>query len=193
MESRLSRSLFTTFSFTWWNLGYHEAFLVISFFYDGISAITEPLHYFFFHMVESRLSRSLSYELFFSRWNLGYHEAFHTNFSFFTMESRLSRSLSYELFFFHGGISAITKPFIRTFLFSRWNIGYHGASSRIFFFQGGISAITEPLQDVFFHMVESTKCTIWGKTLFIYIAKSIYIGSASLKTLPLDLESLSVF
>jgi hypothetical protein len=27
---------------------------------------------------------------------------------------------------------------------------------------------------------------MWGKTLFIYITKSIYIGSASLKTLPLD-------
>jgi hypothetical protein len=36
--------------------------------------------------------------------------------------------------------------------------------------------------------MECTKCTIWGKTLFIYITKSIYIGSASLKTLPLDLE-----
>jgi hypothetical protein len=36
--------------------------------------------------------------------------------------------------------------------------------------------------------MESTKCTIWGKTLFIYIIKSIYIGSAPLKTLPLDLE-----
>jgi hypothetical protein len=32
------------------------------------------------------------------------------------------------------------------------------------------------------------KCTNWGKTLFIYITKSIYTGSASLKTLPLDLE-----
>jgi hypothetical protein len=29
---------------------------------------------------------------------------------------------------------------------------------------------------------------MWGKTLFIYITKSIYIGSASLKTLPIDLE-----
>jgi hypothetical protein len=29
---------------------------------------------------------------------------------------------------------------------------------------------------------------IWGKTLFTYITKSIYIGSTSLKTLPLDLE-----
>jgi hypothetical protein len=37
-------------------------------------------------------------------------------------------------------------------------------------------------------MMESTKCTIWGKTLFIYITKSIYIGTISLKTLPLDLE-----
>jgi hypothetical protein len=36
--------------------------------------------------------------------------------------------------------------------------------------------------------MESTKCMIWGKTLFIYITKSIYRGSASLKTLPLDLE-----
>jgi hypothetical protein len=36
--------------------------------------------------------------------------------------------------------------------------------------------------------MESTKCTIWGKTIFIYITKCIYIGPASLKTLPLDLE-----
>jgi hypothetical protein len=26
VESRLSRSLFTNFSFAWWNLGYHRAF-----------------------------------------------------------------------------------------------------------------------------------------------------------------------
>jgi hypothetical protein len=32
------------------------------------------------------------------------------------------------------------------------------------------------------------KCMNWGKTLFIYITKSIYTGPASLKTLPLDLE-----
>jgi hypothetical protein len=35
-------------------------------------------------------------------------------------------------------------------------------------------------------MVELTRHMIGGKTLFIYITKSI--GSASLKTLPLDLE-----
>jgi hypothetical protein len=71
--------------------------------------------------------------------------------------------------------------------FTQWNIGYHGASSRIFLSHGGISGIKEPLHEVFFNMVEFTKCTIWGKTLFIYITKSIYIGSASLRTLPLDL------
>jgi hypothetical protein len=64
MEFWLSRSLSHELSFSKWNLGYHKAFLMISFFYNGISAITEPLHDFFFHMVESRLSRSLSYELF---------------------------------------------------------------------------------------------------------------------------------
>jgi hypothetical protein len=37
-------------------------------------------------------------------------------------------------------------------------------------------------------MAELTSHMIWGMTLFIYITKSIYIGSASLKTLPFDLE-----
>jgi hypothetical protein len=109
-------------------------------------------------------------------------------------------------FFLHNGILAIRKPFMN-FSFTWWNLGYHGAFSRIFLLShGGISAITEPFHKFFFfHTVESrlsrslftnfssftmesTKCTIWGKTLFIYITKSIYIGSASLKTLPLDLE-----
>jgi hypothetical protein len=39
-----------------------------------------------------------------------------------------------------------------------------------------------------FLKMEFTRHMIWGETLFIYITKSIYIGSASLKTLPLDLE-----
>jgi hypothetical protein len=37
-------------------------------------------------------------------------------------------------------------------------------------------------------MMELTRHMIWGKTLFIYITKSIYIGPTSLKTFPLDLE-----
>jgi hypothetical protein len=108
------------------------------------------------------------------------------------MEFWLSRSLSYELFFSHDGILAIKEPFTRTFfffhdgillsrslshevffLFSRWNSGYQGA------FHTNFSFFT----------MEFSKFTIWGKTLFIYIyiTKSIYIGS-SFKTLPLDLE-----
>jgi hypothetical protein len=169
----LSRSPFTkssSFAMEFWlsrSLS-HELF----FFHDGILAITKPFTRTFL----------------FSPWNSGYHEAFHTNFSFFTMEFWLSRSLSHELFFFQDGILAIMKPFIRTLLFSRWNRGYHGAFSRIFLSHDGISAITGPFHEFSFHTMESTKYTIWGKTLFIYITKSIYIGFASLKTLPVDLE-----
>jgi hypothetical protein len=46
----------------------------------------------------------------------------------------------------------------------------------------------EAFTNFFFHMMELTKHMIWGRTLFTYITKSIYIGYASLKTLPLDLE-----
>jgi hypothetical protein len=76
MESRLSRILFTNFSFTRWNLGYHEACSRISLSHDGISAITKPFHEFVFHTMESRLSRSLF-----------------TNFSFTRLESVLWTSL----------------------------------------------------------------------------------------------------
>jgi hypothetical protein len=76
------------------------------------------------------------------------------------MEVWLPRSLSHELF-----------------LFSRWNSSYHEAFLTNFFS---------------FFTMEFSRYVIWGKTLFIYIyiyiTKSIYIGSASLKTLPLDLE-----
>jgi hypothetical protein len=101
-------------------------------------AITEPFHKLFFHMMEFWLSRSLF-----------------TNFSF-----------------------------------TRWNFGYHGAFSQTFFSHDEISAITEPFSysHEFVSTTEFTRHTIWGKTLFIYITKSIYIGSASLKILPLDLE-----
>jgi hypothetical protein len=64
------------FSFTWWNVGYHEAFSRIFLSHGRISAITKPFHEFFFHMVESRLSRSLFTNFSFTWWNLGYHEAF---------------------------------------------------------------------------------------------------------------------
>jgi hypothetical protein len=114
--------------------------------------------------MELWLSRSLSHELFlFSRWNFGYHEAILTNFSFFTMEFWLSGSLSHELF-----------------LFSRWNFGYLEAFLTNFSFLK---------MDFSRHEIRNTQ--IGGRLfsyIYIYIRKSIYIGSASLKTLPLDLE-----
>jgi hypothetical protein len=146
------------------------------FFHDGILAITKPFsRTSSFFAMEVWLSRSLFHELFlFSRWNSGYHEAFFTNF-----------------FFFRDGTLAITKPFPRTFSFftmefwlsrslfhelfllSRWNSGYHEAFfTNFFFFRDGILEI----------------CNLGEYSFHIYITKSIYIGSASLKTLPLDLE-----
>jgi hypothetical protein len=63
--------------------------------------------------------------------------------------------------------------FSRIFLFSRWNSGYQEAfSHEFFFFHDGILKIRNLGEDSF----------------HIYITKSIYIGSASLKTSPLDLE-----
>jgi hypothetical protein len=61
------------------------------------------------------------------------------------------------------------KPFSQTFFFSH----------------NEILAIMKPFPRTFFFFHGGT---IWGKALFIYITKSIYIGSASLKTLPIDLE-----
>jgi hypothetical protein len=98
--------------------------------------------------------------------------------------------------------STITEPFV--FSFTRWNFGYHKAfhefffhtmefwlswiSSRIFPSHDGISAITKPCTNFSFTWWNLRDAWFGGKTLFIYITKSIYIGSASLKTLPLNLE-----
>jgi hypothetical protein len=122
--------------------------------HDVISAITEPFHKLFFHMMEFWLSRSLS-----------------------------------RTFLSHNGILAITEPFTN-FSFTRWNFGYHGAFHELFLSHDGTLAIMESFMNFhdLFLTVEFTRHMIWGKTLFIYITKSIYIGSASLKTLPLDLE-----
>jgi hypothetical protein len=75
-DLRLSRSLFTNFSLTRWNLGYHEAFSWIFLWHNGISAITEPFHKFFFDTMESRLLQSLFTNFSLTRWNLVYHGAF---------------------------------------------------------------------------------------------------------------------
>jgi hypothetical protein len=164
MEFRLSRSPSLSF-FSRWNFGYHGAFFTNFFFFrDGISAITEPFsRTLSFFTMEFQLSRSLFHELFlFSRWNFGYHGAFLTN-----------------SFFFHDGISAITEPFSRTFSFftMEFRLSRSLFHELFLFFYDGISR----------HKIRNMQ---FGGRLFsyIYIRKSIYMGSASLKTLPLDLE-----
>jgi hypothetical protein len=166
MEFCLSRSL------------WHELFL----FHDGILAIKEPLtQTFSIHDRILAIKEPFIWTFSFSWWNSSYQGAFHTNFYFTRWNLSYHEAFS-RIFHSHGGISAIMKPFhefffhmvesrlsrclFTNFSFTWWNLGYHEA----------------------FHTMESTKCMIRGKTLFIYFTKSIYIGSASLKTLSLDLE-----
>jgi hypothetical protein len=110
------------------------------------------------------------------------------NFSF-TMEFRLSRSLSHEIFSFSRWNSGYQGAFHTNFSFSRWNSSYQGALFMNFSF------IIEPRlsrslsHDFFLFHDGIHKMRDLGEDSFhIYITKSIYIGSASLKTLPLDLE-----
>jgi hypothetical protein len=142
-------------------------------------------------MMEFWLSRSCSHELFlFHDGILAIKEPFTRTFSLSRWNSDYQGAFSHELFFF-------SLP---------WNSGYQGAfHTNFYFFYDGTLAIKEPFtRNFFFTMefwlsrsrshelfsftMEFSKYAIWGKTLFIYITKSIYIGSASLKTLPLDLE-----
>jgi hypothetical protein len=124
-----------------------------------------------------RLSRSL-----WLSWSLV------TKFSSFTMEFRLSRSLS-RTFLFHNGISAITERF-HEFFFHTMEFWLSRSLWRTFLFRNGISSFMEPFHELFFHdgisaiketfhTIKFTECTDWGKTLFIYITKSIYTGPAS--------------
>jgi hypothetical protein len=121
------------------------------------------------------LSRSLSHELF-SFFMMEFwlsQSPSHELFSFFTMEFWLSQSPSHELFsFFTMEFWLSRSPSHELFSFFTMEFWLsRSPSHELFFFHDGILAVT-----------------IWGKTLFVYITKSIYIGSASLKTLPLDLE-----
>jgi hypothetical protein len=150
------KALSQTLPLSRWNSSYHEAFHTNFLFLGGISAITKCFSWSFV-----------------TRWYLGYHEAFS------------------QFFLLHGGISAITEPFhefffymvesrlsrslFMNFSFTWWNLGYHGAFSRIFFSHDGISAITEPFHEFFCSDGGIHKMHNLGKTLFIYITKSIYI------------------
>jgi hypothetical protein len=128
---------------------------------------------FLFFTVEFWLSRSLSHELSFSRWNSGYHEAFLTNFiSFSTMEFWLSWSLSHELSFF-------TMEF-----WLSWSL-----SHELSFFTMEFWLSRSLSHELSFSRWNSRNTRFGGRLFsYIYITKSIYIGSASLKTLALDLE-----
>jgi hypothetical protein len=95
------------------------------------------------------------------------------------MKFQLSRSLS-QNFLSYNGILAITEPF-HGIILSLWDFDYHGAFSWNLGYHGAFLKLS-------FLMMGFTRRTILGKTLFIYITKSIYIGSTWLKTLPLDLE-----
>jgi hypothetical protein len=111
-----------------------------------------------------------------------------TALSFVNFQEKLTGTSCYSLRVWSQLCSACCVFGARcTFCVNR-NLGYHGAFSRMFLSHDGISAITEPFHKFFFHTMEFTRCTHWGKTLFIYITKSIYTGPASLKTLPLELE-----
>jgi hypothetical protein len=63
-------------------------------------------------------------------------------------------------------------------------------SHELFFFHDGILAIKEPFTRTFIISRWNSQNAQFGGRLFsyIYITKSIYIGFALLKTLPLDLE-----
>jgi hypothetical protein len=88
------------------------------------------------------------------------------------IEFWFSGSFSTYFFFFHDVILAIRKPFTN-FLFSH----------------DGILAIRKPFTNFFFFHDGILQIRNLGEhSFYIYITKSIYIGSASLKTLPLDLE-----
>jgi hypothetical protein len=107
--------------------------------------------------------------------NLLLSRAFFHNFVFFSGGIlAIKKPFSLTFFFFHDGILAITKPFSRTF----------------FFFHDGILAITKPFSRTFFFFHDGILATrnLGEDSFYTDIIKSIYIGSASLKTLPLDLE-----
>jgi hypothetical protein len=95
------------------------------------------------------------------------HELF-----FLMMELWLSRSLSHELFFFMMELW-LSRSLSHELFFFMMELWYQGAFHTNFsFFHDGIHKMRDLGEDSF----------------HIYVTKSIYIGSASLKTLPLDLE-----
>jgi hypothetical protein len=173
MEFRLSRSLshelFSFFTMELWlsrSLSYELSFFTMEFWLSR--SLSHELSFF---TMEFWLSRSLSHELSFFTMEFWLLRSLSYELSFFTMEFWLSRSLSHELSFFTMEFWLL-RSLSHELSFSRWNSGYHEAFLTNFFFHDGILKIRDLGEDSF----------------YTYITKSIYIGSSSLKTLPLDLE-----
>jgi hypothetical protein len=78
----------------------------------------------------------------------------------------------------------------KNFSFTTWNFGYHGAFHGFFLPHDGISSTTEPFTNFSFTLCNSRQTRSLRETIFIYITKSIYIGSGLLNVLPLDLGPL---
>jgi hypothetical protein len=143
------------------------------FFFNGISAITEPFsQIFLFHDGTLAITKPFSRIFLFHDGTLAIMKPFS------------------RIFLFHDGILAIKEPFTRTFSFSRWNSGYQGAFHTNFFFLTMELWLSRSLSHELFLSHDGIhKMHDLGEDSFhIYITKGIYIGSASLRTLPLDLE-----
>jgi hypothetical protein len=131
-----------------------------------------PFHETFLPLLNSRLSLSPCHE-FFPWWNLGYHGAPSQTYLSHNGVSAITKLL-YKLFF-HTMEFWPSRSLFTNFSFTRWNFGHHGAFLPTFLSHNGISAITESFSNFheFFLTMEFTRHTILGKTLFIYITKSI--------------------
>jgi hypothetical protein len=98
--------------------------------------------------------------------------------AFFSLiELWLLHSLSHKLSLFYDGISAIRKPFSRTFFFFHDGISAitEPFSRTFFFFHDGISAITEPFSRTFFffHDVISAITEPFSRTFFSFFYDGI--------------------
>jgi hypothetical protein len=105
------------------------------------------------------------------------------------MKFWLSRSLSHEFSSFFTMEFWLSRTFL---LFLRWNSGYHEAFltnfSSFFTMEFWLSRSISHELFFFFHDGILKIRDLGEDSFYTYITKSIYIGSASLKTLPLDLE-----
>jgi hypothetical protein len=138
--------------------------------------------------MESRLSQSPFPQTLFQDRILAIKEPFTRTFLFHDGILAIKEPFT-QTFLFQDGILAIKEPFTRTFLFYDGILAMKEPFTRTFLFYDGILAIKEPFTRSFlFHDGTHKMRDLREDSFHTYITKSIYIGSTSLKTLPLDLE-----